>query len=40
MPALRPGEQVLAMMLDSWRNQQLARNPQFVTMDQRVRLVQ
>lgn len=26
MPVLRPDEQVLAMMLNGWRNQQLARN--------------
>lgn len=40
MPVLRPDEQVLAMMLDGWRNQQLARNLQFATIDQRTRLVQ
>ena len=26
MPVLRPDEQVLQMMLDGWRNQQLSRN--------------
>ncbi|XAS74911.1 hypothetical protein V3G39_09515 [Dermatophilaceae bacterium Sec6.4] len=26
MPVLRPDEQVLATMLNGWRNQQLARN--------------
>lgn len=25
MPVLRPDEQVLTMMLDGWRNQQLSR---------------
>jgi hypothetical protein len=28
-PLLRPGEQVLAAMLDGWRDQQLARNLAF-----------
>jgi hypothetical protein len=32
MPVLRPDEQVLQMMLDGWRNQQLSRNLQFATM--------
>lgn len=40
MPVLRPDEQMLATMLDGWRNQQLARNLQFATIDQRLRLVQ
>ena len=40
MPVLRPDEQVLQMMLDGWRNQQLSRNLQFGTIDQRIRCVQ
>lgn len=40
MPVLRPDEQVLQMMLDGWRNQQLSRNLQFATIDQRLRCVQ
>lgn len=39
VPVLRPDEQVLAGMLDGWRNQQLSRNLQFATIDQRERLV-
>lgn len=39
-PVLRPDEQVLQMMLDGWRNQQLSRNLQFATIDQRLRCVQ
>jgi len=39
MPVLRPDEQVLKMMLDGWRNQQLSRNLQFATIDQRLRHV-
>ncbi|MDO5738534.1 MAG: hypothetical protein Q4P07_00120 [Ornithinimicrobium sp.] len=30
MPVLRPDEQVLQMMLDGWRNQQLSRNEQWI----------
>jgi hypothetical protein len=37
---LRPDEQVLRMMLDGWRNQQLSRNLQFATIEQRLRHVQ
>ena len=40
MPVLRPDEQVLQMMLDGWRNQQLSRNLQFATIEQRLRCVQ
>tara|TARA_Y100000815_G_scaffold266845_2_gene285548 strand:+ start:2023 stop:3156 length:1134 start_codon:yes stop_codon:yes gene_type:complete len=40
VPVLRPDEQVLKMMLDGWRNQQLSRNLQFATIDQRLRMVQ
>lgn len=40
LPVLRPDEQVLAMMLDGWRNQQLSRNLQFATIEQRLRCVQ
>lgn len=40
LPVLRPDEQVLQMMLDGWRNQQLSRNLQFATIDQRLRCVQ
>lgn len=40
MPVLRPDEQVLQLMLDGWRNQQLSRNLQFATIDQRIRCVQ
>lgn len=29
VPVLRPDEQVLQLMLDGWRNQQLSRNLQF-----------
>lgn len=32
---LRPDEQVFEAMLDGWRNQQLARNLQFSTIEQR-----
>lgn len=37
---LRPEEQVLQAMLDGWRNQQLARNLAFSTIEQRERKVQ
>ena len=40
LPLLRPEEQVLQLMLDGWRNQQLARGLQFATIDQRIRHVQ
>ena len=40
MPVLRPDEQVLQLMLDGWRNQQLSRNLQFATIDQRLGMVQ
>jgi hypothetical protein len=40
MPVLRPDEQVLQLMLDGWRNQQLSRNLQFATIEQRLRCVQ
>ena len=40
LPVLRPDEQVLQMMLDGWRNQQLSRNLQFATIEQRLRCVQ
>ena len=40
IPVLRPDEQVLQKMLDGWRNQQLSRNLQFATIDQRLRVVQ
>jgi hypothetical protein len=40
VPVLRPDEQVLQKMLDGWRNQQLSRNLQFATIDQRLRVVQ
>ena len=40
MPVLRPDEQILQMMLDGWRNQQLSRNLQFATIEQRLRCVQ
>jgi len=40
MPVLRPDEQVLQMMLDGWRNQQLSRNLRFATIEQRLRCVQ
>ncbi len=39
LPVLRPDEQVLQMMLDGWRNQQLSRNLQFATIEQRLRCV-
>lgn len=39
LPILRPNEQVLQMMLDGWRNQQLSRNLQFATIEQRLRHV-
>ena len=39
VPVLRPDEQVLQSMLDGWRSQQLSRNLQFATIDQRERLV-
>lgn len=40
LPVLRPDEHVLQMMLDGWRNQQLSRNLQFATIEQRLRCVQ
>ena len=40
LPVLRPDEQVLQLMLDGWRNQQLSRNLQFATIEQRLRHVQ
>ena len=40
LPILRPDEQVLQLMLDGWRNQQLSRNLQFATIEQRLRDVQ
>jgi len=40
LPVLRPDEQVLQGMLDGWRNQQLSRNLQFATIEQRMRCVQ
>jgi hypothetical protein len=36
MPVLRPDEQVLQLMLDGWRNQQLSRNLRFANIDQRL----
>ena len=36
---LRPEEQVFAAMLDGWRNQQLARNLAFGTVEGRERVV-
>jgi hypothetical protein len=39
VPVLRPDEQVLQKMLEGWRNQQLSRNLQFATIDQRLRMV-
>ena len=39
LPVLRPEEQVLQLMLDGWRNQQLSRNLQFATIEQRLRCV-
>ncbi len=38
-PVLRPDDQVLQMMLDGWRNQQLSRNLQFATIEQRLILI-
>ena len=40
VPVLRPDEQVLQKMLEGWRNQQLSRNLQFATIDQRLRMVE
>lgn len=40
VPLLRPEEQVFAAMLDGWRNQQLARNLAFSTIDGREKAVQ
>lgn len=37
---LHPEEQVTLEMLEGWRNQQLSRNLQFATIDQRLRYVQ
>lgn len=39
IPVLRPEEQIVEMMLDGWRNQQLSRNLQFATIDQRISCV-
>jgi hypothetical protein len=39
MPLLRPEEQVFSAMLDGWRNQQLARNLAFSTVEGRERVV-
>lgn len=39
VPVLRPEEQVLKLMLDGWRNQQLSRNLQFATIEARLRAV-
>src|SRR3546814_20204224 len=39
LPVLRPDEQVLQLMLEGWRNQQLSRNLQFATIEQRLRCV-
>jgi hypothetical protein len=40
LPLLRPEEQVFSAMLDGWRNQQLARNLAFSTINGRERVVQ
>jgi hypothetical protein len=40
LPMLRPDEQVLRLMLEGWRNQQLSRNLRFATVEQRLRCVQ
>ncbi|MGH3869556.1 MAG: tyrosine-type recombinase/integrase, partial [Pseudonocardiaceae bacterium] len=40
VPLLRPEEQVFAAMLDGWRNQQLARNLAFSTINGREKAVQ
>lgn len=40
VPLLRPDEQVFTAMLDGWRNQQLARNLAFGTIDGREKVVQ
>jgi integrase/recombinase XerC len=39
VPLLRPEEQVFTAMLDGWRNQQLARNLAFSTIEGRERVV-
>lgn len=39
VPLLHPEEQTVEEMLQGWRNQQLSRNLQFATIDQRVRYV-
>jgi integrase/recombinase XerC len=39
LPLLRPDEQVFTAMLDGWRNQQLARNLAFSTLESRERAV-
>ncbi|MCF8572237.1 tyrosine-type recombinase/integrase [Gordonia sp. HY002] len=39
VPLLYPEERVVELMLDGWRNQQLSRNLQFETIDQRARCV-
>ena len=39
VPLLHPEQQVFEEMLQGWRNQQLSRNLQFSTIDQRVRFV-
>ncbi|MFG2563742.1 tyrosine-type recombinase/integrase, partial [Streptomyces sp. NPDC048496] len=40
LPLLRPDEQVFTAMLDGWRNQQLARNLAFSTIEGREKVVQ
>src|SRR5690606_22984392 len=39
VPLLHPEQQTVEEMLDGWRNQQLSRNLQFGTIDQRIRYV-
>jgi integrase/recombinase XerD len=39
VPLLHPEQQMLEEMLEGWRNQQLCRNLQFSTVDQRIRVV-
>ncbi|MBP2266200.1 integrase [Pseudarthrobacter sp. PvP004] len=40
LPLLHPEQQTFEEMLSGWRNQQLSRNLQFGTIDQRIRFVQ
>jgi integrase/recombinase XerD len=40
VPLLHPEQQMVEEMLAGWRNQQLSRNLQFATIDQRIRYVQ